>query len=197
MINALALSRVWYVASLVHVPPWVSSDLCKLAFDISWKGKRDVVPSSLIVEPTFAGSFNVFDVKLKVWSLIVQWSSVFLFPTGFGLFLVLLLFVFCQVLFVLILGRYLRFFFCFLLLALRAMDGAFSSSRSCLVIGFSSPYHLYVPFGMSTKFCYVYLLSEHQSIPHCVDKFLPSYGVLYWSTTWQQPFFSFFFFYLD
>ena len=114
VINALALSRVWYVASLVHTPPWVSSDLCKLAFDLFWKGKRDVVPSSVIVEPTFAGSFNVFDVKLKVWFLIVQWASIFLFPTGFVLFLVLLLFMFCQVRFALILGLHLRFivFFC-------------------------------------------------------------------------------------
>ena len=36
------------------------------------------------------------------------------------------------------------------------------------------------------------VIVEHQSTPHCVDKFLPSYGVLYWPTTWRQPFFSFF-----
>lgn len=203
VINALALSRLWYVVSLVHMPPWVSSDLCKLAFDLFWKGKRDVVPSSVIVDPTFAGSFKVFDVKLKVWSLIVQWVSVFLLPlllagfpscpAGFVLFLVLLLLHD-------VLSSPFRFnpralppFYCFLLLAWRAMDGAFSSSRSCLVMGSFSPYHLRVPFGMSTKFGYVYLLSEHQHTPHSVDKFLPSLPAYYLAA----GFLSFFIFFLS
>ena len=32
MINALALSRVWYVASLIHMPGWVHSELSKQIF---------------------------------------------------------------------------------------------------------------------------------------------------------------------
>ena len=32
MINALALSRVWYVASLIHMSGWVHSELSKLIF---------------------------------------------------------------------------------------------------------------------------------------------------------------------
>ena len=32
VINALALSRVWYVASLVHMPPWVHGELVRLVF---------------------------------------------------------------------------------------------------------------------------------------------------------------------
>ena len=31
VVNALALSRVWYVASLVHMPPWVLKELSSLA----------------------------------------------------------------------------------------------------------------------------------------------------------------------
>ena len=32
VINALALSRIWYVASLIHMPPWVLRDLSILVF---------------------------------------------------------------------------------------------------------------------------------------------------------------------
>ena len=75
VINALALSRVWYVASLIHMPTWVLSELCKLVFDFFWKGKRDLVSRSVVVQSTCLGGFSVVDVKLKVWSLIVQCIS--------------------------------------------------------------------------------------------------------------------------
>ena len=32
VINALALSRLWYVASLIHMPPWVLGELLRLLF---------------------------------------------------------------------------------------------------------------------------------------------------------------------
>ena len=32
VINALALSRIWYVASLIHMPPWVLRELSTLVF---------------------------------------------------------------------------------------------------------------------------------------------------------------------
>ena len=43
VINALALSRVWYVASLVFMPPWVKAELTRLIFDFFWGGKRDLL----------------------------------------------------------------------------------------------------------------------------------------------------------
>ena len=39
VINALALSRVWYVASLVHMPEWVLKELNTLVYKFFWKGK--------------------------------------------------------------------------------------------------------------------------------------------------------------
>ena len=39
---------------------------------------------------------------------------------------------------------------------------------------------------MTTKSCYLYLLSERIADPHCVGKFAPSFGPLYWSTTWRS-----------
>ena len=88
VINALALSRVWYVASLVHMPSWVLSELCKLVFNFFWKGKKDLVARSVVVQCSLFGGFSVVDVKLKTWSLIVQWiRRLVLSPAGWSLFL--------------------------------------------------------------------------------------------------------------
>lgn len=40
--------------------------------------------------------------------------------------------------------------------------------------------------SLSTKSAYLYLLSELASSPHCVEKFLPSFGPFYWHATWRQ-----------
>ena len=73
VINALSLSIIWYVSSLIHMPAWVLSKLCSLVFTFFWSGKRDHVSRSVVVQPTFLGGFAVVDIKLKVMSLLVQW----------------------------------------------------------------------------------------------------------------------------
>ena len=77
VVNALALSRVWYVASLVHMPPWVLKELSSLAFSFFWSGKRDLVSRSVVVQSSLFGGFSVVDVKLKVWALLGQWVRTF------------------------------------------------------------------------------------------------------------------------
>ena len=61
VINALALSRVWFVASLIHMPGWVHSELSKLIFKFFWKGKPDVC---FIVS-------GVLLVLLVLWLMVV------------------------------------------------------------------------------------------------------------------------------
>ena len=39
---------------------------------------------------------------------------------------------------------------------------------------------------MTTKYCYHFLLSERLADPHCVEKFAPVFGPLYWPTTWRS-----------
>ena len=60
VINALALSRVWYVASLIHMPAWVFGELLRLVFSFFWKGKKDIsnedTQSSPPLEPSTAVS---------------------------------------------------------------------------------------------------------------------------------------------
>ena len=62
VIGSLALSRIWYVASLIHMPVWVHAELARLIFPFFWKGKPDLVAREVVI-----------DIKLKVSSLLVQW----------------------------------------------------------------------------------------------------------------------------
>ena len=77
VINALALSRIWYVASLVCMPARVRQELCTLVFKFFWSGKPDLVSRTVVVQPTCLGGFSVVDVRLKVWSLLAQWVKRF------------------------------------------------------------------------------------------------------------------------
>ena len=77
VINVLALSRIWYVASLVFMPPRILHELCSLVFKFFWSGKRDFVSRTVVVQSPLFGGFSVVDVKLKVWSLVAQWVKHF------------------------------------------------------------------------------------------------------------------------
>ena len=50
----------------------------------------------------------------------------------------------------------------------------------------ASGHTLALASNMTAKSCYIYLLSESSSPPHCVLKFSHRFGDLYWSITWRQ-----------
>ena len=192
VINALALARVWYVASLIYMPPWALKELNSLVFGFLWKGRCELVARSCVTQPPLFGGLSIINVKLKVWSLVVQWIKryasspaswtsfmAFWFRSRFNL----------SPLQVLsdphsIVVRDLPKFYQSLILAWRAVDGSYSAARSSFVM--ASGHALTVAANMSAKSCYVYLLSECYSPPHCVVKFSHRFGNLYWSTTWHQ-----------
>ena len=59
VINALAFSRVWYVASLIHMPPWVVGELLRPVFSFFLKGKKDIVARAVNVQAPSVGRFSV------------------------------------------------------------------------------------------------------------------------------------------
>ena len=197
VINALALSRIWYVASLIHMPPWVLKELSTLVFSFFWSGKGDLVSRSVVIQPSLLGGFSVVDVKFKVWSLLSQWVKRFASsPSGWVDFMSFWFkscfdsspfevfsdpFSFSP--------SCLPPFYKSLLIAWRGLDGSFSVSRRSLVFGSLCPHFCSPVSSMSTKSCYLYLLSENVVQPHCVMKFASTFGVLYWSTTWRSLFF--------
>ena len=73
IINALALSRIWYVASLVVIPSWAKMELNTLIFNFFWGGKRDLVARNVIIHPKDMGGFSMVSIELKVYALSIQW----------------------------------------------------------------------------------------------------------------------------
>ena len=196
VINALALSRIWYVASVIHMPQWVLRELNKAVFNFFWNGKPDLVTRDVIVQPPSCGGFSVVNIQLKIWALLLQWVkrfssspstcvSFFSFWCGQG-------FAASPVQ---VLSNPSRFpgsgglpdFYLSLLSAWRSIDGSFLPSRGSLCVGrglMVSPVS-----SLTTKSAYLTLVSELPRVPHCVGKFLPSFGPLYWPSTWRQLFF--------
>lgn len=68
--NALALSRLWYVASLVRTPPWVLSDINKLVFGFIWGGKKDLVARKVVVAKLAISPSYPLNLKYNLY-----WSS--------------------------------------------------------------------------------------------------------------------------
>ena len=194
VINALALSRVWYVASLIHMPPWVCRELSSLAFSFFWSGKRELVSRSAVIQSPVFGGFSVVDVQYKVYALLGQWVRRFASsPSGWCVSL--------SSCFVSRFGvppmdvfsrpfsfdpRVLPPFYKSLLLAWRSLSGSFSPLKRSLVYGSSTPLVCSPVSDMSTRLCYRYLLSENMVPPHCVAKFNILYPDLDWPATWRS-----------
>ena len=57
------VSHVWYLASLIRMPPWVFGELLRLVFSFFWKDKKDLVPRSVVVQAPSVGGFSVVDIR--------------------------------------------------------------------------------------------------------------------------------------
>ena len=184
------------MASLVHMPPWVLGELCRLVFDFFWKGKRDLVARPVVVQDSPVGGFSVVDVKLKVQSMLVLWAKRYVPSSSWSVFLSFWFhsvfnsspvdvfsspFAFSP--------RTLPSFYQSLRLAWHAVDGSFSSSRFALVMSSSDPHQLAIASNITVKSAYLYLLSLIFTLLHCEQTFLPVFGTLYWSATWRQLYF--------
>lgn len=191
--NALVLSRVWYLASLIHMPDWVLGELNSLAFKFFWSNKRDLVARAVVNQPTDLGGFAVVNARFKTCALLVQWVRRFSVSPNtwvslmtfwyFNRFGACPLQVFSSPL--LFDPSLLPPFYRSLLLAWREAGGHFVPSSNSLAIGSpGTPVN-----SLTCKFVYQYILSLNVHSPHCVEKFLPIYGTLYWESTWKQLFF--------
>ena len=171
VINALALSRVWYMASLIHVPRWVSAEINSLMFNFFWGGKRDLVARRVVVQHFSLGGFNVVDFQLKVSALHVQWVRCFVVsPSSWVSFMVFWFssvlnapphVVFCSPSASPI--SRLPPFYVSLLSAWRACKGSLSVSSSGIGSGVD-----FCPIrSVTTKSAYLFLLSENVSSSLC------------------------------
>ena len=85
VINALALSGLWYLGSVLHPPDWAISVINSEIFLFFWAGKKDKVSRSVVCQPKSAGGFGVVDVVTKFRALHVTWVRVFVSLPRVGL----------------------------------------------------------------------------------------------------------------
>lgn len=59
VINALALSGLWYLGSVMSPPDWVISAINAEIFSFFWSGKKDKVSRCVVCQPKSEGGFGV------------------------------------------------------------------------------------------------------------------------------------------
>ena len=190
--NALALSHIWYVGSLIHMPSWVLRELNSLVFKFFWKGKPDLVSCAVVVQPNCCGGFSVVDVNLKVSALLLQWiRRIASSPNFWVSFLVYWFNLHLGLSPVQVFANPPVFdvnlppFYVSLLCAWRLAAGSASPS-GVLYVG-RGVFGAQVS-AITTKSTYLMLLADHAVSPHCEEKFFPVFGALYWPSTWRQLF---------
>ena len=169
-IKAIALSRVWYVASLIHMPAWVCKELSFLAFSFFWSDKREPVSRSAVTESPFLFWMFVLRSMLFLVSGFASSpsdGSVSLSSCFFLRFGVPPLDVFSQPFS--FDPSVLPPFYKSLLLAWWSLNGSYSPLEQCLLYGLSIPLVCAPVLSMSTSLCYRYLLSENMVPPYCVQ----------------------------
>ena len=192
--NALALSRVWYVASLVHMPSCFVRSINSLVFNFFWSGKRDLVARNVVFQSRVNGGFSVVSTELKVQSLLIHWIKRFASsPSGWVDLMTYWFLARFNAPPLEVFSRPFDFdpevlppFYCALLKAWRAIGG--SGSGTGLVVAASSGHPLSID-SCTCKCCYDLLLSMRPCVPHCVGKFRASYPNLDWLSTWRSLFF--------
>ena len=184
--NALALSRVWYVASLVPMPSWVLGKINSIVFGFYWNGKRDLVARNVVIHSRGEDGFSVVSADLKVKSLLVQWIKRFASsPSGWVKLMTFWFFSCFNASPMQVFSDPWHFdpgllppFYSALLTAWRAVGGSGSSQGLVFDSSSSAPE---LVASASCKLCYTTLLSLNPCTPHCVEKFRLSYpniGVL-------------------
>ena len=87
--NTLALSRVWYMATMLPIPGWALGKLNRIILPFFWKGKKDLVARAVVIQSRSCGGFGILATHLKSQALLIQWIKRF-WATSYGwrLFLV-------------------------------------------------------------------------------------------------------------
>ena len=194
VINTLALSRIWYVASLIPMPDWVLASLNRLIFLFFWGGKVDLVARNVVIQPPdFSGS-SLVSVQLKVWALHVQWVDRFVGASQLGRSSLSIIRVFCVALRQVIscpTREVLTLVPCLPFIRRTCLPGwpwmgALFALADSLVVASSS---VRPPVSsVSTKSTYSLLLEFHRREPACVRSFGRVFGPLYWPSTSSQLF---------
>ena len=188
VINVLALSRLWYVASLIAVPSWVITHVNRSLFNFFWSGKKDLVARKIVCLPKHLGGFGLVDVGKKIRSLHAMWVKRFFLSSHHWRSYLLYWFPDIASYFRSpdIIPAHIPSFYHSVLSAWASLDGGFMPDLNSLCIARHSDASLLKLTDMSTRHCYSFLLSRSPPTPHCEVHFAPGFGLLYWAATWKQ-----------
>ena len=188
VINALAPSGLWYLGSVIFPPEWAISEINTEIFSFFWSGKKDKVACNVVCQPKSVGGFGVVDVLAKFRALHVAGIRRFCQSSAScALFFKL----FCVQFFGndpsialadpayypydLLPSFYSLMFRVWGLLGGHGVIPNLSFFKSGIVTPVDC---------LTAKLAYSCLCPL--AVPHCVSKFRPLFGDLYWSATWSQ-----------
>ena len=194
VLNALALSGLWYTASILPIPNWVLAFLKAKITSFFWSRRYARIYENTLMQPQSRGGFNLVSPKLKGKALHIIWVRRYVcHPSKWCAFF--------------------SYFVCNSFLdgpdsvlaspAFYPLDRLPSFYRSVLeswaTIGGHCPagqrdYVIPRPpsdqplpvLALTTKLAYTILVDQASLPPPCITSFQPLYGSLYWPATWKQ-----------
>ena len=195
ILNALVLSRLWYVAYFHYPPAWVQNRINTLCFKFFWSGKRDIINRQTVCQFKSSGGFDVVNIRFKIHALHCQWIKRFFSPSPgkWKIFFIHFLFSgltaasFQRVFYYPLTVSRARLlpFYKSIVKSWAMLGGGFDDTLGCLAISANTSSALSLP-DITTKVCYHHVLSGNYQQPRCVAKFRPLFGSLYWPAIWEQ-----------
>ena len=193
VLNALALSGLWYSASVLHLPEWTIKKINSLIYPFFWSGKKELVSRQTLSHPPLSGGVGLADCKLKSLALKVSWVRRYVeHPNAkWSCFMSFFLHHFLGVNVVELLTfpafypiEDLPPFYGQLFNAWALLEGTNSASRG---ISFKAVNGAMLPVTASrTKDVYTALCKHTLPSPRCMQKFGPQFPHLRWEQTWRQ-----------
>jgi hypothetical protein len=194
VINTLALSQLWHLCHVFVVPEWAVKRIKKAVWGFFWSRRKELESRRTVCLPKAQGGFGLIDFELKAKAFCLQWVRHYFLPSP---------------------AKWKAFFSFFFLSCLSAVPVQVFASANFprRLIGLLPPYYhsmvrawLQFDGGVidgilsldvsSPKPCALAQLNSHSTYvigrrllspePHCISKFLPAYGPLYWPQTWDQ-----------
>ena len=194
VINTLALSQIWHLCHVFNIPSWAEKRINRAIWSFFWSGKRDLVARSTVSLPKSQGGFGVMNFSLKAEAFAAQWLKRFFAPSTSKWKSFFVYFVFSS--FNLqpraallsaqprhLIGT-LPTFYQLLFKVWRALDGGEVNGGVLSILASSDTRNSLEQ--LSSRNTYEQLRSRTYKQPHCITKFMPTYGPLHWPQTWSQ-----------
>ena len=80
VINSLVVSRLVYLATVLHIPEWVISTVRRILMDFMWRGKTPLISYKSLILPVNKGGLQLCDMANKRDALRIKYASKLMNP---------------------------------------------------------------------------------------------------------------------